>query len=148
MSKTFVTFRRGDMNEPNSGAEPISRHVAHFRRLMDGAGGLTRAAAEALFELDRDHRPAGEEWRAFFVETITDYVVWQVRPTGTVTSEMADWLLTQADSCRTLNAFALLVNVLIEAHRVPASLPGAVRERAAAWPCVPEALRWAQVDAA
>ena len=119
-----------------------------MRQLIEREGGLTRAAAEALFELDRDHRPDGEEWRAFFVETITDYVVWQARPTGKVTGEMAEWLLTQADNSQTLNAFALLVNVLIEAHLVPASLPGAVRECAAAWPCVPEALRVAQANAA
>jgi hypothetical protein len=105
-------------------------------------------AAEALFDLDRDYRPAGEDWRTFFVEMITDYVVWQARPTGTVTCQMADWLSAQADRCQTLNAFALLVNVLVEAERVPVSMPGAVRERAAAWPCVPEALRAAQSDAA
>jgi hypothetical protein len=73
-------------------------------------------------------------WTSFFVETVTDYIVWQSRPTGLVNGAQAEWLLAQADAGCTLNAFAILVNVLAEADRVPAWLPAAVHGRAAAWP--------------
>ena len=145
MSKMTVNIRRGP-KETRVPREPVAFH--RFWRLFEEEGGLTRAAAETLFDLDHDYRPSGADWQAFFIETLTDYVVWQQRPTGVVTGEMADWLLEQADRSETLNAFALLVNVLVEAHLVPASLPGAVRARAARWACVPEALRAAETKAA
>ncbi len=122
-----------------------------FRRLVtliDEQGGLSRAAAETLFDLELDHRPTGADWQAFFIETLTDYVVWQARPTGVITSQMAAWLLEQADRSQTINAFALLVNVLVEAHLVPSSFPAAIRDRAMRWACVPEALRADESEAA
>ena len=64
--------------------------------------------------------------------TVTDYIVWQSRPTGLVNGAQAEWLLAQADAGCTLNAFAILVNVLAEADRAPAWLPAAVHGRAAA----------------
>ena len=59
------------------------------------------------------------EWVELFVELITDYVVWQSRPTGIVTDDEAKWLIERADGCRSVEALAVLVNVLAEAHRAP-----------------------------
>ena len=84
---------------------------------------MTRTEAEALFDLDRTVCETHEGWTSFFVETVTDYIVWQSRPTGLVNGAQAEWLLAQADSGCTLNAFAILVNVLAEADRVPRRSP-------------------------
>ena len=108
---------------------------------------LSRADACALFAIEaKADTPA--EWTPFFVSALTDLVVWNARPTGVIEPAQADWLMGQADRTRTLNCFALLVNVLAEAHRVPAWLPAAVRARAAQWPCVKEALRSHMAQAA
>jgi 2-oxoglutarate dehydrogenase complex dehydrogenase (E1) component-like enzyme len=48
--------------------------------------------------------------------------------------EQAAWLLARADGAKTLTRLALLVNILAEAHQVPASFLAAVKERAAGWP--------------
>ncbi|MBX9759191.1 MAG: hypothetical protein K2Y29_10485 [Beijerinckiaceae bacterium] len=118
--------------------------LASLRDYFGEVAPLTRTDAEALFELDRTVSDIHEEWTGFFVQTVTDYIVWQSRPTGLVNGAQSEWLLAQADTGRTLNAFAILVNVLAEADRVPAWLPAAVHGRAAAWPAVSGALRQAQ----
>ena len=118
--------------------------LASLREYFSAVAPLTRTDAEALFELDRTICETHDGWTAFFVETVTDYIVWQSRPTGLVNGAQAEWLLAQADAGCTLNAFAILVNVLAEADRVPAWLPAAVHGRAAAWPAVAGALREAR----
>ena len=64
-----------------------------------------------------------------------------MRPTGVISDEQAEWLLSRADECKSLEAIAALVNVLAEAHRAPQWFVAAVRARAAGWPAVEEALR-------
>jgi hypothetical protein len=124
-----------------AGASRIEvRDVARLRAELADSAGVGAAEADALFALERSTPDACPEWTAFFVEAITDFVVWQARPTGVVNTAQAEWLIAQADETCTLNAFATLVNVLAEAHRVPAWLPAAVRGRGAKWPCVAAAL--------
>ena len=122
--------------------------LGKLREYFTAVAPMTRTEAEALFDLDRSVAEKHDDWTAFFVETVTDYVVWQSRPTGLINGAQAEWLLAQADAGRTLNAFAILVNVLAEADRVPAWLPAAVHGRAAAWPAVAGALHQARAKAA
>lgn len=107
--------------------------LAGLRTYFDEVA-MSRADAEALFEIDRIVDEKTEDWTTFFVAAVTDFIVWQSRPTGLVTSEQAEWLVAEADKGRTLNGFATLVNVLAEADRVPSWLPAAVHGRAARWP--------------
>ncbi len=112
--------------------EITTEDVVRLRRLIFSQTSVGRDEAEALFHLERSDAAKCPEWTAFFVEAITDHIVWQARPTGVVNTPQAEWLIQQADQTRTLNTFAVLVNVLAEAHRVPAWLPAAVRGRAGA----------------
>ena len=122
--------------------------VCRLRSILGDAPGLSAAEVETLFELERVATAKCAEWVAFLVDCVTDYIVWQQRPTGVVTSAQAEWLLAQADACRSVGAFAALVNILAEAHRVPAWLPAAIRGRAAQWPDLAGALRATGVAAA
>lgn len=121
-----------------------SGDVTALRRHFDSNAPIGRSRVESLFALDRGVADKHGDWNPFFVETVTDFVVWQSRPTGVLNHHQADWLLAQADACRTIDAFALLVNVLAEAGRVPASFPAAVHERAKEWPALAGALRKAR----
>lgn len=114
----------------------------HFLRRDVFAGvSVTREEAEALFAIERSGMGTCPEWIEFFVEAITDHVVWQVRPTGVVNAPQAEWLIEQVDRTKTITALAILINILAEAHRVPQWLPAAARGRAAAgWPGVDAAL--------
>lgn len=108
-------------------------------------GVATQADAEALFALDCAAIAHCPSWTVFFVEAMTDYLVFQNRPTGIISEDQADWLMEQTDKAKTVSALAALVNILAEADRVPHWLPAAARGRiAAGWPGVNEALHQAQ----
>ncbi len=115
-----------------------ARHeAASLHRHLFADGSLDRAEAEALFDLERSALSRCESWTAFFIQAVTDHVVWGVRPTGRLDEDQADWLLRQVDATRTAASFAVLVNVLDEADKVPAWFAGAIRARAiAGWPGV------------
>ena len=105
-----------------------------YRHLF-AEGSLDRGEAEALFDLERAGLNRCDAWTRFFIQAVTDHVVWGARPTGRIDEDQADWLIAQVDAARTPTAFAVLVNVLDEAQTVPSWFPGAVRARAVAgWP--------------
>ena len=119
-----------------AGAMDVNRQdVASLHRHLFAEGSIDRAEAEALFDLERAALSRCDAWTSFFIQAVTDHVVWGARPTGRLDEEQADWLIAQADAARTPAAFALLVNVHDEAQAVPSWFPGAVRARAVAgWP--------------
>lgn len=120
-----------------------------LRRQYLGCGSIGRDEAEALFALECTNNAKCAEWTAFFVEAITDHIVWQVRPTGVVNTPQAEWLLAQVDRARSVTSLAVLVNVLAEAHRVPIWLAAAAKGRAnVGWAGVREALEAARLELA
>jgi hypothetical protein len=123
------------------GRKVTAQDVAWLRREVFAEGEVTRETAEELFSVARAGLNNAPEWTELFVELITDYVVWQSRPTGIVTDEDAQWLIERADACRSIEALAALVNVLAEAHRAPQWFVTVVRARAAQWRTVEAALR-------
>ena len=109
--------------------------VRQLRQDGVGAGSLSRDEAEALCMVERSAALKSLEWDDFFIEAITSHCVWDLRPTGVVNEAQGEWLIAMADRARTPNAFAVLVNVLAAAHRVPLWLTAAVKARAArGWP--------------
>ena len=112
------------------GRKVTSIDVSWLRREVFADGVVTREAAEELFAVERAEIEKSPEWTDFFVEMVTDYALWQARPTGVLNETQAEWLLEQADSCMTVNALAALVNVLGEAHVAPRWFLAAVKARA------------------
>ena len=109
---------------------------------------VTRAEADALFDVECANIEKCSAWTCFLVEAITDHLVWEARPTGIIDEEKAEWLLDHVDRAASLNGLAVLVNVLAEAHKVPLWLVSAARARAArGWPGVAEALKQVTVAA-
>lgn len=102
-----------------------------LQRRLEMSGWLDRDEVEALFDIDAATRAPSDGWRTWFVETVTDHVVWTCRPTGMVDGEQAEWLLDCADRTRSDSSLAVLVAVIDAAHRVPAWFTAAVRSRAA-----------------
>ena len=116
-------------------ADVSRQDVASLHRHLFADGSIDRSEAEALFDLERAALSRCDAWTGFFIQAITDHVVWGERPTGRLDEGQADWLLAQADATRTPTAFAILVNVMDEAHTIPSWFAGAVRARAVAgWP--------------
>lgn len=118
-------------------SEVTPADVASLHRHLFADGSLDRVEAEALFDLERAALSRCDAWTGFFIQAVTDHVVWGARPTGRLDEAQAEWLLAQVDATRTPASFAVLVNVLDEAQAVPAWFAGAVRARAVAgWPGV------------
>jgi hypothetical protein len=80
--------------------------------------------AEQLMALDECVSQACPEWRAFFVEALTDFLVQQEQPRGYVDPAKARWLTTRIrrDATVKRNELELLVHVLEKAVSVPADL--------------------------
>lgn len=118
--------------------------IAWLRREVFADAEVSRDSAEELFAVERADIVKAPEWTQFFVERVTEHVIWQSRPTGVVSDEQAHWLIHHADQSMSAGALAVLVNVLAEAHRVPQWFLAAVRTRVArGWPGVNEALQGA-----
>ena len=114
--------------------------VISLRRLLLAETGINRQEAEALLALERAGFVTCPEWHEFLTEAIVEHMVWELRPSGVLNEEQAEWLVAQCDQARTFTAFSILVTVLNEAHRVPRWFVPAVRGRAASgWPGVAEA---------
>ena len=93
--------------------------LAALRREVLADRCLTLADAEALFALYAAPNHKAEAWTAFFVEALTDFVVWQQRPTGILAEAKAEWLIASAGHHISVTVMALFVNVLAESHSVP-----------------------------
>lgn len=121
--------------------------IRHLRSLGVGEGCLTRDEADALFTIEQRDMAKVPEWDSFFIEAICDSVVWDLRPTGVVNEAQGEWLIAMADRANTPNAFAVLVNVLFVAHRVPMWFTAAVKARAArGWPGAQAARSMAEAE--
>ena len=90
------------------GRKVTAQDVAWLRREVFADGEVTRETADELFAVARARMNNAPEWVELFVELMTDYVVWQLRPTGVVTDEEAQWLIGRADECKSIEALAAL----------------------------------------
>ncbi len=99
--------------------------VLGLRAICYGDGAISRQAAGWLFALDRvaDHGCA--EWKAFFLEALTDFIVRQEPPSGHISEVNAQWLIvaiSEGGVPTTANALELLVRCLECATAAPPSL--------------------------
>ena len=123
------------------GAGAGTATIAPFRSLTDtalrnirqiyDAVPPTRATLEVLFAVDAAQTAPTEAWIGYFVETAAAQLIWDERPTGTVTAATAAWVLRKFDEAPTLSSLALLVRLIEEAQAVPAEFGADVRRRAA-----------------
>jgi hypothetical protein len=128
--------RRGLIASLAASAEVMTpAKVRQLRRALYEDEVLARPEAEALFALERAQKGrAGREWTRFFVETLTDHLVWRGQPGKILDHERAQWLLAEADRDLSPAIYALLAHVLAEAESAPAWFVEAVRARGKAAP--------------
>ncbi len=85
---------------------------------------VSQAEAEALFRLNADAGTHSQEWRQFFVEAMTDYVVRQAKPSGYIDQGNADWLIAQMRKAGRVreDEIEMLIHSLETAQESPPSL--------------------------
>ncbi len=67
--------------------------VLNLRKTMFQDGLIDRREAEQVFAIDAACTEKAPEWAAFFVDALTDHVVWKVEPKKYVSDEKANFLI-------------------------------------------------------
>jgi hypothetical protein len=99
--------------------------VLRLRREVFRDGVVDRVEAEAAFRLDRACARKDQAWIEFYVDALTDYLVWKAQPRGYVSDENAQFLIDhivhdgKVDETTELE---LLVNVIHWAQSCPEAL--------------------------
>jgi hypothetical protein len=99
--------------------------VLEVRRAVWPDGRVSDSEAGLLFDLNRLIREPSAEWRDFFIEALTDYVVNQKAPRGYVDDANAEWLIAEVDGdgeAVSRLEVELVVKVIERALNCPASL--------------------------
>jgi hypothetical protein len=91
---------------------------------------IAQAEAETLFKLNADAGSHSQEWRQFFVEAMTDYVVRQAAPSGYIDQANADWLVNQMRKIGQVreDEIEMLIHSLEVAEESPPALQSFVLE--------------------
>lgn len=105
--------------------------LAGLRAMAEEAGGFNRQEIDALATIEAASAPKCDDWAAFFIDAVTDHMVWQSRPSGVVNEGQGEWLIAMADRCASPAALGALANVAAEAHRLPLWFVAATRARLA-----------------
>lgn len=99
--------------------------VLMLRREVFHDGVATRAEAESLFALDASAIEKCPQWFDFFVEAVSDYVVFSEPPSGHVSPDNAAWLrrtVSRDGRVDTGTELELLIVVMEKARSVPLDL--------------------------
>lgn len=99
--------------------------IAACRRVLYEDGVISCDEAELVLKLNERCPNKAAAWDEFFIEAITDYIVFQERPQGYVTATNAHWLIDRIAHDGKLIKRAdldLIVNVLDKARWAPVSL--------------------------
>jgi hypothetical protein len=99
--------------------------LLHLRREVFADGVVTRSEAEQLFSLNEQTRGNDPAWAAFFVDSLTDYFVWQSQPRGHVDAGLAEFLMERVARDGRIDGateLELVVNVVHWAASCPAAL--------------------------
>lgn len=92
-----------------------------LRRWLAGDGVIDRKEANALLRLNAGQKVGNATFSALYVELLTDFLVYQQRPTGKVTGEQANWLIDEMGGGKRLlnvNEMKLLATILEEASEI------------------------------
>ncbi|HYD12796.1 MAG TPA: hypothetical protein VEC11_08105 [Allosphingosinicella sp.] len=121
MSFSFSDFAAALRN----GHRITPEDVLAVRRAVWPDGRVSDAEAGIVFDLNRAVGEPSPEWRDFFIEALTDYVVNQKAPRGYVDEANAAWLIAEVDRDGepvSRLEVELVVKVIERALNCPASL--------------------------
>ena len=99
--------------------------VLALRREVFQDGVVDRSEAEALFAIDRSVKNKVVEWSGFFIEAVTDYLVFAEAPKGYISQDNANWLIraiSQDGIVDKAGEFEILMRCMEKADSMPAAL--------------------------
>lgn len=99
--------------------------VLVLRRSVFPDGVVSAEEADAVFQLDHACAEKDEAWNQFYVDALTDYFLWQTKPSGYVDESLAEVLvdnITHDGKIDALSELALLINIVHWATECPEDL--------------------------
>jgi hypothetical protein len=99
--------------------------VRQMRGMVYGEIAVTPDEVKQLFGLAGANLESCEEWRIFFVEALSDYLIGQVEPRGYLSEGNADWLMSairRDGSTPSALELELIVSLLEKSRQSPAEL--------------------------
>ncbi|MGE0627301.1 MAG: hypothetical protein AB7O43_05705 [Hyphomicrobiaceae bacterium] len=99
--------------------------VEMLRQAFSREPHLTAGDVDALFRIHTLARVQDPSWADFFIETMTDYVVRELEPSGYMTAAHAGWLIARVSTAgrvRSRVEHDMLLNVIDKARWVPETL--------------------------
>ena len=121
-----MTFSFSDFAASLQQGHPLSAEdVLAIRRAVWPDGKVCDPEAKLVFELNRLIPVPSAEWRDFFIEALTEYVVNQKAPRGYIDEANAAWLMSQVDQDKAPVSrleVALVVKVVERALNCPPTL--------------------------
>jgi len=99
--------------------------VRHFRMEVFSDGVVSVEEAEAIIALNAAVTDKCDDWSQYFVEALTDYMVLQAEPRGSVGVANGEWLVSQIAHDKVVAStleLELLVCIIEKASYVPSSL--------------------------
>lgn len=102
-----------------------SEAVRQMRAVVYGEITVTPDEVKQLFRLAEQNLEACEEWRVFFVEALSDYLIGQVEPRGYLSEANASWLMSvirQDGNTPSALELELVVSLLEKSRQSPPAL--------------------------
>ena len=99
--------------------------VLKFRRVFYEDGVVSAEEAELLFKINDACKVGSASWAEFFIEAVTDFIVFQAQPQGYVTADNAHWLIDRVSKDGKIDSqteLELVVTVLDKARWAPIGL--------------------------
>jgi predicted lipid carrier protein YhbT len=112
-------------NEILARGEITDSDLLALRRAFYGDGLISQDEATTLFEINDRAKISAEGWKWFFIEAMSDFLVFQMEPEGYVDEANAQWLIKHIEAdgvVTTATELELLIHVMEHAESVPESL--------------------------
>jgi hypothetical protein len=116
----MVAMFDGAVNSATNVMTMSSVALGTIKLSTQSRGLICREEAEFLFTIDRSGFVGGADWFPLAVKAVTDFIVWENRPTGHVTEADADWLIGLVGDQPTAFGRAVLFAIVREAEAPPA----------------------------
>lgn len=99
--------------------------ILALRRAVYADGVTSMEEAQSVFRLDRECSDKDPSWTDFYVQALTDFFVWQAKPKGYVSDELAGHLIRAVEQdghIDRMSELELLIHVIDRATSAPEAL--------------------------
>lgn len=102
--------------------EASDEDVLQLRRQVFADGVVSLEEADCIFKLNDAFKTPARAWNDFFVQSLTNFFLYQQKPSGFITASDGDYLISRIwadERVKTANELELIVNLIDRAQTCP-----------------------------